>query len=57
LFTISDEEETSLSDWGIAGLIVVAFGFIALCIALGCIYKKRQQFAKGDKIEMKAMQV
>jgi preprotein translocase subunit SecG len=40
-----------------AGLIVVAFGFIALCIALGCIYKKRQQFAKGDKIEMKAMQV
>ena len=37
---LSDEEETGLSDWGIAGVIVGAFGFIALCIALGCIYKK-----------------
>jgi hypothetical protein len=46
LFTISDEEETGLSDWEIAGVIVGAFGFIALCIALGCIYKKRQHICK-----------
>jgi hypothetical protein len=41
LFTIS--EETGLSDRGIVGAFVGAFGFIALCIAaLRCFYKKRQ---------------
>ena len=41
MFTIS--EETGLSDWGIVGAFVGAFGFIALCIAaLRCFYKKRQ---------------